>query len=148
MSDIIEGTVVEVTPVVEDVVIPASTTVTVDGIFFDGLTELALPSKDTPLTERSTVLRDVLNKAAFIDNKLQLAVGEALYEVKTNGYWKDWKIENTENLFGSFDQFVEQEMKMKKRKSAYLIDIYSTFIVKLGIPKQELSCLLYTSRCV
>lgn len=129
-----------VTPVVEEVVAPVNSTVTVDGIFFDGLSnELALPDKSTPITDRSTALRDILNKAAFIDNKLQLAVGEALYEVKSNGYWKDWKIQNTENTFGSFDQFVEQEMKMKKRKSAYLIDIYHTFIVKLGIPKEEVN---------
>lgn len=133
MSEIVEN-------VVEEVVAPVSSTVTVDGIFFDGLSnELALPDKSVPITDRSSALREILKRAAFIDNKLQLAVGEALYEVKSNGYWKDWKVQNTENNFGSFDQFVETEMKMKKRKSAYLVDIYQTFIVKLGIPKEEIN---------
>ena len=123
-----------------DLVTPASTNVIVTGVFTQD-TGLALPNKDAPITERSSAIRDILKKAAFIDNKLQLAVGEALFEVMKNGYWKDWKFNSKEGerSFASWEEYLENEMHMKKRKAAYLVDIYDTFIVRLGVPQEQIS---------
>lgn len=124
----------------EEVVVVPNSTVVVQGVFTNE-TGLTLPDKNAPITERSSAIRDILKKAAFIDNKLQLAVGEALYEVVKNGYWKDWKFSSKdgERNFASWDEYLEYEMRMKKRKAAYLVDIYDTFIVRLGVPQEQIS---------
>ena len=94
--------------------------------------------KDMPLDQRKQVVRETMKQAMAVDDRLNLVSGELLYEVSKNGYWKEWVFEESESgemrSFTSFDEYCEVELEMKRRKAYYLIKIYDTFVVKLGLP--------------
>jgi len=98
--------------------------------------------EDMPLAQRKQAVRDTMKQAVMMDDRLNLVSGELLYETHKNEYWKEWVFEDVDTGemrgFVSFDEYVEAELDMKKRKAYYLISIYETFVVKLGLPTEVL----------
>jgi hypothetical protein len=87
---------------------------------------------------RSGIIRENLQRARKTGDRLQLLMGELLWEVKKNEYWKDWEYteNNTPYKYLSFDQFIDKELDERPRRAAYLIEIYDKFIVELGLPRE------------
>ena len=94
-------------------------------------------SDDLTPEQRRDAIRDFAIKTKSMEGCLHLVQGEALYEVMSNKYWEEWG-------FDSFDDYVEGEMEFKKRKAEYLISIYKTYVVDLGLPQEQLANLEWT----
>jgi len=98
--------------------------------------------KDMPIEQRKSAVRDTIKKTLQVDDRLGIMQGELLFEVSKNGYWKEWTFTDKETSeirnYKSFDEYVEQELDWKPRKSKYLIAIYEKFVVELGIPIETL----------
>jgi hypothetical protein len=96
---------------------------------------------DMPLEQRKQVIRETVKKTINVDDRLGLVQGELLYEVKKNDYWKEWTFDDKgePRNYKNFDEYIERELDMNRRKAYYLIDIYETFIVKLALPTSVLS---------
>lgn len=113
-----------------------------DSIFTDVL------SADMKLEERQLAVRDVLQKAQIVGDRLYLIQGEMLYEVMKNAYWVSWKFLDEDNgkkrAYNSFDEFALLECGMKKSKARHLVDIYEKFVVNLKLPVKVLRDLEWT----
>lgn len=96
----------------------------------DKLVLVNVPEKLTE-KERQDWVRDYSKKASLAGDRLGLYFGEILYEVKKKEYWKVWK-------FNSFDEYVEKEINICRRKSYYLIQIYEKFVIELECPLDSL----------
>jgi len=110
-----------------------------------GGTFLPQLSEDMPLDQRKEVIRTSMKKAILVDDRLGLVQGELLYEVAKNGYWKEWTFTDASTgeirNFKTFDEYVEVELDMKRRKAFYLISIYEKFVVELSLPVEILQSL-------
>lgn len=101
-----------------------------------------------PIEQRREKVRQYLHQTQEVDDKLGLMQGELLFEVAKNSYWKDYTFTDAKTgetrPYASFEEFCVVEMSMKKRKAAYLMDIYETFVIKLALPKSVLKDLEWT----
>ena len=84
--------------------------------------------------ERRQAVRDVAIKATTMDDRLNLVLGELLYEAAENGYYKEWINQETGKNFTTFEEYVEGELNIKKSKAHYLKKIYRVFVVDLDLP--------------
>lgn len=98
-------------------------------------------SKDMPLEQRKEVLRDTAKKLQGVDSRSKIVNGEILYEVSKNDYWKEWTYINEAGEaanYKNFAEYAEIELDLKKRMAYYLVDVYETFVITLGIPVEIL----------
>lgn len=88
------------------------------------------------LEERRETVRDALKKIAIIGDRINLMAGELLYEAKSQEHWRHWTrtVGGVEEHFGSFDEYAEEELGVKRRKAYYLISIYEKLVIDLNLP--------------
>jgi len=106
-------------------------------LFGDGQSPLPKLRDDMSLDQRKEAVRDASKKIVFVDDKLQIAQGELLWEIKENNYWKTWEYAE-DHPFKTFDDYVDRELAMGRRKAYYLVGIYSKLVVDLGLPLEVL----------
>lgn len=94
--------------------------------------------KDMTPEQRREAVRDVAHKATEIDDRLNLVLGELLFEVAENGYHKAWPNPETGKPFETFEEYVQIELNMQKSKAHYLKKIYKVFVVDLALPTDTL----------
>lgn len=100
--------------------------------------------KDMPLAQRKDAVRQVLTATRQVDDRLNLMQGEMLFEVSRNSYWKDWTFTDDSGEtrpFANFEEYLNSELDMQRRKAFYLIGIYDKFVVELNLPKEILMSL-------
>lgn len=101
-------------------------------------------SKDMPIEERRGAIRQILRDSVKMPGKMDVLVGETLYEVHKNKYWKEYEFSDPTGEirpYASFDEYVEVEVGLKKRKAYYLTSIYEKFAVELGLAPEILRTL-------
>jgi len=94
-------------------------------------------NEEMPLEVRKTTIRDASRQFVAVDDKLQIAQGELLWEINENGYWREWT--HDEIPYETFNEYVDLELSMASRKARYLISIYAKFVVDLGLPMEVLA---------
>lgn len=97
--------------------------------------------------ERRDRVRDLMKAASHVDDRLNLASGELLFEVRENGYWKLWShvdAEGKESPYKTYEEYLEDELSMRPRKAKYLTAIYETYVDKLHLPLEVLRRLEWT----
>jgi hypothetical protein len=104
------------------------------------------------LVERKETIRSTLHKAVKIDEQINLITGELLYEVRENKYYKEWTFEDEETKetknYNKFDDYCLEELGLNRRKAFYLVDIYSKFVVDLGLSREQLRELEWTKAAI
>lgn len=91
-------------------------------------------STSMSLEERRTAIRSIAQSTVAVDDKLNLVLGELLYEVSENSYHKVWTNSETGKPFETFDEYVQTELGIQKSKAHYLKKIYKVFVVDLDLP--------------
>ena len=96
-------------------------------------------------TQRQARVLELLQQSTEAEGKLEFIQGELLYEASKNSYWKTWTMEDPDTgvlrPFNSWEEFVEQKLGLKKRTAFNRMDLYSTCVVKLQIPIEQLKAL-------
>ncbi len=112
--------------------------------------QLASPSTfqfspiDPNLTEqqRQDRVLELLQQTTEAEGKLDFIQGELLYEASKNKYWEKWTTKDAATgvtrPFNSWDEFVEEHLGLKRRTAFTRMDLYSTCVVKLQIPVDQL----------
>ena len=120
--------------------------VAVSGVCLDvweGAASTFLPmlKKDMPLVARRKAVRGITKEACLLADKLYAVMGETLYEIRENRYWKKWSYDEieldgakTKTKYRSFEEYLEKECDVKRRTAYYYIKVYEKLIVELGIP--------------
>ena len=93
---------------------------------------------DMSIAERKDAIRDASRKVMLMDDILQIAQGELLWEIKGNEYWREWQMPDEDRCFLNFDEYVDAELSMHRRKAYYLVSIYAKLVVELGLPMEVL----------
>ena len=135
-----------------EIVEPAESTelVTVEGVMLDlwadsDSTFVSTLKKDMPIAARTKAVREVAQKVTHMEDRLHSVMGEMLYEISSNRYWKNWKYKDEESgekvAFTTFDEYIEKECEVKRRTAYYYISVYEKFIIELGIPAAKMRTL-------
>jgi len=109
---------------------------------WDGSDSTFLPmlKKDMSASDRKKAVRGITKQACLLADKLYAVMGETLYEIRENSYWKNWTYESVDGSAGvkikfkSFEEYLEKECEVKRRTAYYYIKVYEKLIVELGIP--------------
>jgi len=117
---------------------PPNVPIVVEGMalrIFEDAASTFVPAlrKDMSPEERRTTVRDVAYRATQMDDRLNLVLGELLYEVAENGYHRQWENPETMKPFETFVEYVQTELNMQKSKAHYLKKIYKVFVVDLEL---------------
>lgn len=99
-----------------------------------------IDSSLTPEQRQAKVL-ELLDQTKAAEGRLDFIQGELLWEATNNGYWKTWQMEDTTGVtrpYNSFDEFVEDRLGLKRRTAYTRIDLYSTYVLKLKVPMEQL----------
>jgi len=95
----------------------------------------------TPAQRQDRVLQ-LLDATKSAEGRLDFIQGELLYEASKNGYWKTWTTQDpstgVSRPFNSWEEFVETRLGLKRRTSFTRIDLYTTYVIKLKVPPEEL----------
>ncbi len=115
---------------------------------WDGAESTFVPALKKGLTvaQRKDAVRNVLQTSNTMSDRLPLINGEMLYEVHEGRYWDAWtyREDGKDHEYANFDDYVERELDMKRRKAYYLLDIYKKFVVELKLPVEILRDLSWT----
>ena len=114
----------------------SSELVTVEGVTLDiwkdsDSTFVPALKKDMPLADRREAVRHVTQQVTHMKDRLHAVMGEMLYEISVNKYWRDWD-------YRSFEEYLESECEVSRRTAFYYISVYRTFVIELGIPADEM----------
>jgi len=114
----------------------SSELVTVEGVTLDiwkdsDSTFVPALKKDMLPADRMSAVREVTRQVTHMKDRLHAVMGEMLYEISVNKYWKDWD-------FRSFEEYLESECEVSRRTAFYYISVYRTFVIELGIPADEM----------
>lgn len=98
---------------------------------------------DTTLNpvERQARVLELLDQSTLAGGRLDFIQGELLWEANRNNYWKTWTMEDDNGVarpFNSWDEFVEERLGLKRRTAFTRMDLYTTFVVKLNVPIDQL----------
>jgi hypothetical protein len=113
------------------------------GIFTEAGGSGLVPTLNSSMSvaDRMAAVRQIARVGINANDKLDLMVGEALYEATENSYWKSYEfVDNTGTTrnFKNVEEYFDVELGIGKRKGYYLIQIYKTFVVDLALPKDVL----------
>lgn len=100
-----------------------------------------LREQKLPAEQRRAIVREGMKRALLIEDRLGLLKGEILYEIAQEKYWKEWTFKTkggVEKKFETFDEYIENELDYSRSHAYQTLRIYETFVVKLGIPADEL----------
>ncbi len=103
--------------------------------------------KGLPPAKRKAAVRQVLQTSNLMSDRLPLINGEMLFEVHEGNYWKEWNYvdeHGNQQKYKNFDDYVEKELEMKRRKAYYLLKIYKKFVIELELPAEVLRDLSWT----
>ncbi len=92
-------------------------------------------------SERQARVLELLDQSKLAEGRLDFIQGELLWEANRNSYWKTWTMEDDNGVsrpFNSWDEFVEERLGLKRRTAFTRMDLYSTFVVKLNVPIDQL----------
>jgi hypothetical protein len=104
--------------------------------------------QDLPTDIRREVVRESAPLAIQTSDSMILVVGELLYEIQVNEYYKAWTFTDPESgetrNYKSFEEYISNELDFERGKAHGLIGIYRKFVVELGIPTEELADLKWS----
>lgn len=99
--------------------------------------------EDMSPEERATCVRSSMKRAMQVQDGLELVVGELLYEVYKNSYWREWTFTDEHNEvrpYSKFEEYASVECGgMTGPKSKYLMKIYEKYIVELQLNPEALA---------
>lgn len=86
---------------------------------------------------RQIMVREAMTKVAEYGNQCRLLDGALLWEVREQKYWKEWGYKN-------FDEYCVSELGYTMRTVNYRIQVYTKYIVELGMPAHVMAALDWT----
>lgn len=99
--------------------------------------------EDMSPEERSATVRTSMKRAMQVQDGLELVVGELLYEVYKNAYWREWTFTDEHNetrAYSKFEEYASVECNgMPGQKAKYLMKIYEKYIVELQLAPEALA---------
>jgi len=101
-----------------------------------------VPEHSLTPAERATHARQVAQMSVHFDGCVALVQGEVLFETATQRWYDQWG-------FGSFDEYIEEELDFKRRKAYYLMAVYDKFVRELGLDVDVLKGLQWSkAKCL
>lgn len=103
---------------------------------------------DSP--ERKNVVLNDLKKLVHVGDKLSLVCCELLYEVRSNGYWRDLEYEEDgeTHTYSSFEDFSSRELGIERRRAYMLAEFYETYVIKAKVPYDVVEHLPYSKALI
>ena len=97
-------------------------------IYIDANEALMVLPDNAGALARPDAVRSAAVASLQITDRLGLMQGQLLCEIQEQRYFTSWG-------FRSFEEYIEGELKFKRRKAYYLINIYRKFVVELELDK-------------
>lgn len=96
--------------------------------------------------ERSTAVREDLDKIVSLGGTLSLVCCQLLYETMEHNYWTVWTYEEDglPKNYISFEDFAFRQLKMERRKAYYLAEFYRKYVIEAKVPPEVVATLPYS----